>query len=387
MICYLIKYVTFIIHYNLKSLLMKHLSLLIFVTLTNLSNGIQAQSQPWEPNCVASNGTNLFIGTSSDGILLSDNSGMGKWVPKNNGLPIRGKYVQSGMLSYCSIAAICINEFKDVFALVKGIGRDLSDDIVFGGVYMSSNNGDGWTAKNNGFPSNCEITSLSVCGTNIFAGTVGHGVFKSSNNGNNWVPANIGLENTTIISLHVDGQNIYAGTGDGKGVVLSSNYGTDWREINNGLPLSKDNYEILGYHNTTSPSITTIVTSGKNIFCVINSGVSSDTNGIFLSSNNGSTWTSVNNGLPMMAFVNSLTLAGTDLFARTSDGDIYVSKNNGGLWTLMEPNWTCILTQKTTSLVASGKKLFAATECLGVFMSTNSGITWTKINNERLDPK
>lgn len=355
----------------------------IFISLTNV---ILAQSQPWKPICVASKGTSLFMGTDSDGILYSDNAGNGKWTPKNNGLPISGRYVQTGMKSYCPVTAICINE-SNVFALVQGGGRNSADELVFGGVYLSVNNGASWTAKNNGFPGNCEVITLASSGTTMLAGTVAHGVYKSSDNGNTWIPANVGMEKATINSLCIVGQNIYAGAAGAVGIFLSTDNGASWRKMNKGLPLSQDKYEFAGYQGVSSPSITSITTSGKSIFCVVNCGTGDDTNGVFRSNDNGITWTNVSNGLPRFALVSSVIACGTSLFTKTIDGEIYISNDNGGLWTKLETKWPCILSEGTTSLVATGTKLFAATGCLEVFMSINGGTSWTKVNNDRIDPK
>jgi hypothetical protein len=82
-----------------------------------------------------------------------------------------------------------------------------------GGVYLSTNNGDNWTAVNTGLTDSV-VRHLAVCGSNIFAGTA-HGVFVTTNNGTNWKEANAGLTDSVITALTVKGAYLFAGTGSG----------------------------------------------------------------------------------------------------------------------------------------------------------------------------
>jgi photosystem II stability/assembly factor-like uncharacterized protein len=97
-----------------------------------------------------------------------------------------------------------------------------------GGVYFSTNNGTNWTQVNNGLP-NTTVLSLTVSGSNIFAGT-DSGVFLSTNNESNWAQVNNGLTNSCVFSFAVDGNNIFAGTYGG-GVFLSTNNGSNWTQV------------------------------------------------------------------------------------------------------------------------------------------------------------
>src|SRR5665647_2999652 len=76
-----------------------------------------------------------------------------------------------------------------------------------------------------------------------------------------------------ILCLAVSGINIIAGTRNG--VFLTTNNGTNWTKVNNGL---------------TNNIIHALIVSGANIFAGTGEGV-------FLSTNNGTNWTKGNNGL------------------------------------------------------------------------------------------
>ncbi|MBK9334994.1 MAG: hypothetical protein IPM96_21975 [Ignavibacteria bacterium] len=90
---------------------------------------------------------------------------------------------------------------------------------------------------------------MVVCGTNLFAGTLG-GVFLTTNNGTSWTAVNNGLTNNSIYSLTVSNMNLYAGT-DGDGVFLTTNNGTSWTAVNNGL---------------MNTSVSSLAVSGTNLF-------------------------------------------------------------------------------------------------------------------------
>ncbi|MBI4649124.1 MAG: T9SS type A sorting domain-containing protein [Bacteroidia bacterium] len=65
--------------------------------------------------------------------------------------------------------------------------------------------------------------------------------------------------------------------------------------------------------------------SGSNIFAGNYLG------GVFLSSDNGASWTAVNNGLSAYTAVFSFAVSGSNIFAGTPDG-VFLSANNGVNW-------------------------------------------------------
>ena len=112
--------------------------------------------------------------------------------------------------------------------------------------------------------------------------------------------------------------------------------------------------------------------NGTNIFA------SSLSNGIFLSTNNGSTWTPVNTGLTTLGsrYVNSIAFSGTNIFAATEDC-VYLSTNNGGSWTSSNAGITSTYIH---TLAISGTQIFAGTQPDGMFLSVNNGTSWTAVN-------
>ena len=80
-----------------------------------------------------------------------------------------------------------------------------------GGIYVSSNNGLTWMQL---VGSPAFVTCIAVNGTDIFAGSFGYGVFLSANNGNSWTAVNNGFSpNGYVNALGFAGNNIIAAMG------------------------------------------------------------------------------------------------------------------------------------------------------------------------------
>ncbi|MEI6820761.1 MAG: T9SS type A sorting domain-containing protein [Bacteroidota bacterium] len=165
------------------------------------------------------------------------------------------------------------------------------------------------------------------------------------------------LDSTLVQVLAINGNNIFAGTA-GYGVYLSTNNGSNWISINNGLPANS--------------YITAFAFTGNNIFTATNGGV-------YLSTNNGNSWVTMNNGIPTDFAVSSLAIIGNNIFAGGYEG-VYLSTNNGN-------NWAAVNTGLPTgiwvnSLAVNGNNIIAgAYEFGGVYLSSNYGSNWLTVNN------
>ena len=118
---------------------------------------------------------------------------------------------------------------------------------------------------------------------------------------------------------------------------------------------------------------------GGTIYCFANSGSAifvGTTNGVFSSTNNGSSWTAMNSGITNKT-VKSIAIIGTNMFAGTSKGGVYHSSDNGANWAAVNNGLTDL---KITSLAVNGSSLFAGTETGGVFLSSDNGANWNVVN-------
>ena len=169
-----------------------------------------------------------------------------------------------------------------------------------------------------------------------------------------WVQTN-GISRENIDSFAISGTNLFAGT-MGDGVFLSTNNGTSWTAVNTGL---------------TDTLVTSLAVSGTNLFAGTD-----NYGGIFLSTNNGTSWTAT--GLTNINTIYSLTVNDTNLFAGIWGAGVFLSTNNGTSWT---PENSGLKGYTVYSLAVNGTNLFAGTFGGGVFFSANNGTSWTPVNN------
>jgi hypothetical protein len=222
------------------------------------------------------------------------------------------------------------------------------------------------------------VTCFAVTGNNLYAGTVGAGVFLSTNDGNSWGAISDGLDKdpfdtlryVRVTALVVSGEDIFAGTegaGTGYGgIFLSTNHGSSWVAVNNGL---------------TEYGVNTLIASGTDLFAgTWGIGAGTMYGGVFRSTNHGARWIVADKGLGENDIL-CLAASGENLFAGTSWG-LFRSTNNGATWTVSDS------ATRVSSLVVSGTSIFAGIDGNGyskwptvayIVQSTNSGIDWTSV--------
>src|SRR5664280_2851056 len=93
-----------------------------------------------------------------------------------------------------------------------------------------------------------------------------------------------------------------------------------WTAVNNGLP---DNWN----DPWQSSSVNTMATQGNNVYAGIIEGTDNGTfgGGVYLTSNQGNSWTAVNNGLPHAIMVNTIAIQGNNIYAGTYAAGVYLS--------------------------------------------------------------
>jgi photosystem II stability/assembly factor-like uncharacterized protein len=272
-------------------------------------------------------GSNWFAGTPS-GVFHSSNNGT--------------TWAQDSEMSLNSIIlALTVsgtNLFTGSYTYIVHNG-----DTVDGGVFHSTDQGKSWRPTN---LIHKNIYSLTANNTNLFAGT-DSGVFFSTDDAKNWTQA--GLTQKHINTFAVSGSNIYACTDSG--VFLTMDNGTSW--IQKGL----NNIQV-------------------NAFAVLDTHLYAGTNkGLFLSIDNGKSW--LQTGLSNTA-LRSLALLGTDLFAGSSygTGGIHLSTDYGSSWKTVNNGLPNNGNISVISFIAYGTNLFIGTESYGVFLSNDSGRNW-----------
>jgi photosystem II stability/assembly factor-like uncharacterized protein len=216
----------------------------------------------------------------------------------------------------------------------------LNDNILAGtwdGFYRSTSGGASWNAVTpTGIPANTVIWSMAMINDALFAGTKG-GVYKSSDGGDSWTEVKSGIPaNARILSIVGSGNAVFAGSDTG-GVFMMTNGGTSWTAVNSGLTdkhifqlaamgaklfaVTLGNVFISGNNGTSWAAYSS---SLKNINCffVLNNQLfaGTDSSGVYLSDDNGATWTSSGSGMPAHTRVWSLAASSDNIFAGTSTG-------------------------------------------------------------------
>jgi ligand-binding sensor domain-containing protein len=320
--------------------------------------------------CFASLGTTLFAGTNDSGVFLSTDNGI-TWNPADTGLP-----PQSGVSALAVVGTT-------LFA-----GTD-------NGTFFSTNNGTSWIAVDSGLEGNT-ISAFAIIDTNgsspmLFAGTYGGGVVLLTAGDSIWASVSTGLNNDNINALLACDTDLVAETSSG--IVLSTTEGANWISITPNLPAN--NYlSALGVVGTdifvgtngagvlrstdegtswasaglTNTPIYTFTTIGTELFA-------GTYDGVFLSTDNGASWTSEVNGMINTA-VTAFAVTGPNLVAGTYDGGVFLSNDDGSNWLPADSN---VMSINFEALQAMGSKLFAGT-LEGVFLSTDNGRIWQTDN-------
>lgn len=225
-------------------------------------------------------------------------------------------------------------------AHVLAIPQDNNQIIYAGierGVYRSSNGGLTWEARNKGI-ADTPIYTLAIGsrdGSLIYAAGKSAEIWKSIDGGSSpWEKLSSDYFKEAIYALALHPENsqwIYAGTNE-SAVVLSTNGGRDWQLRNWGLEYRSLSLKISSL--AIDPRDPRIIYAGTGFKSNYNG------HGIYKSTDDGLSWQSINNGLP----VDTLWLGGYYVQSVAIDphnsqtiyaagfGGLYKSTDGGQLW-------------------------------------------------------
>jgi photosystem II stability/assembly factor-like uncharacterized protein len=257
------------------------------------------------------------------------------------------------------------------------------------GIYISTDDGINWTARNTGIET-LDVRSIVSKPGYIFAGTFGGGVYRSTDGGQSWIAPSNG-ENLAVISMVIDDNYIFAGTVS-NGVWRSSDNGATWEQnisvflgygamckSGNKVIVSSSNYTLESTDHGENWSYITQL-DGAEIFCYYTEGntiYAGGRNKIYKSTDTGNNFTTINLNFPFsIVNIYSITAIGSTLFAATSYDGVYESTNGGLNWssanTGMGPKDVRAITATNSST------LIAGTNYVGIYRSTDLGSTWNK---------
>jgi photosystem II stability/assembly factor-like uncharacterized protein len=296
---------------------------------------------------VAASDSVIYAGVYADGIYRSTDEGT-SWTACGNGLPLATDVRAFAFVPNGSggSSVVALSEPSEIF--------------------LSTNNGDNWNAiKNNlwaGLYWSMTAAQLNSDTSAIFVGTES-GVFRSTNAGLSWDVVNQGLTASVVTALGVSKTSVFAGT-TGNGIFRSSDGGSTWIPINNGL----DSAFIESMQTYGGLIVNSVASFGNTL-------LAGTLAGIFRSTDEGATWTDVNNDWTRQP-IWSFTKSDSAFFAGGSVFFVFRSTDDGRTWNHGDTSFT---SGSVMSLTSENGKLFAAAMGGGAFRSTDNGTSWSKI--------
>ena len=216
-------------------------------------------------------------------------------------------------------------------------------------------------------PYGASVCSFAGHDSLIFAGTIAGGVYRSTDNGISWTGSNGTMASTYSLSLAAIGGNILTGSGTGDGIGLSTDGGTTWRTVNNGLPSSPYGFQ--------TGVIRTLITSGSRVFA----GINNPNAVVYCSTDSGNSWNFASSGIvsgSISAFaINPEGGYDSTIAAGTNDG-VFLSTNYGSTWVSLG-----LKNEPIRCLAFYGKDIIAASFYDGVFFTSDNGATWSVVDS------
>ncbi len=264
-------------------------------------------------------------------------------------------------------------------------------------VYASDNKGNNWSEKMSGLPSDIQVPRAFIGPSSLYLVGFDGKFFTSNNHGDSWQNITTDLGNFRIYQLVFVNNMMVAYTENpfkaDEAIFYSSN-GINWNQSNfkdikvssllanngivyastqsNGLYISSDNGITFSQANT-SLNKGQLVNNNGNVFYF------SNTDGVNLLAANGQSVTPKNNGVATN-FLYSLVGGDGVLYLGTEIG-VYRSGDDGNNWTLANKG---LGYQPINALENDGDVLYAATDG-GVWQSNSYGLRWVPIGlNEYL---
>jgi len=252
----------------------------------------------------------LFAGVTNDGIYYSDDGGL-NWIQSKFAHLSIHEITSNGNILYAGTTAGLwtstdngVNWTQSAFSsygvyAISNLNSTMYTGVAYSGIYKSTNNGLNWMPMYN--RTGCVPYSFYQKGSRIFAGMFmdGHffltGLYFSTNDGISWDSVQ-GLN--SVHQIKENANYMFASCSWINGIMRSGNNGVNW----NLMPMNTRVYRIE--------------VSGNYVFA------GSDTYGIYMSTDNGETWRTKNEGFSGTN-VRSMLIDGSTIFAGEIDQGLY----------------------------------------------------------------
>jgi len=219
------------------------------------------------------------------------------------------------------------------------------------------------------------VNGLVFTANSLFATTNQEGVLRSSDRGSTWISSSNGLpvqtnENQSTVWLRplaVIGSDIFVG--GVRGVFRSTNNGASWTSV--GTAIKSDISRVPYTSVYGAPPIIAFAISDDYLFAA-------GPDGIYCSMNRGRNWADITEGLPVSrrGRISAIVAHGNKVFAAFESDGVFLSQDDGRSWKKVTKGLT---NMQVMSLAVAGNIVFAGTTNAGVFMTNDDGATWTPV--------
>ncbi|QQS36115.1 MAG: T9SS type A sorting domain-containing protein [Ignavibacteriales bacterium] len=343
----------------------------------------------WQPTMFPSNINNTFVHditgddnyfyASASGGFFKSTNGL-DWSEINEGLPFSGVSLSVTKMSIFQTDLIAIiNNTPSGLYRYNGTNWSLFYDENFPS-YMSTEN-DELIFTANGEVIKYDVANNIVLTSDIIASTsrpvvsangnvysvYKQKMFRSVDNGQSW---NVIREPSGGL-LVVDGNTLF--TTSSSGVVRSTNSGDDWTFLTSGIP------------STHIPKLSSVGITDKKIYAGFN-GIRArmhlppvwEQGGVYVSLNNGDSWSALNSGLPTEGGVH------TPVYSITANGNIVILNTASGRFSLINNTWVNISNGFPVNVYMTGLYIFNEDIIFlttnGLYISRDRGITKEEFN-------
>lgn len=239
--------------------------------------------------------------------------------------------------------------------------------VIGANLYRSADGGASWETQDtpwNGFQDVWPSKSVFNANNDLFVAIFDNfrgdgnetGIYRSTDDGTTWNKLSLAAEEISALSVANDG-TLYAGTGyPDNQIFLSTDNGDSWTQTGSAA------FDFIMGINV-DPDGTVFVNAER---------------GLFRSTDGGVTWTNTGTNLPNSpyrnnAFVESLMVSENgDVYAGISGQGIYVSRDRGNTWTAINSGLGNVSNNSILSMAIANGRLFAGTWAAGVFRSKDT---------------
>ncbi len=337
----------------------------------------------------------VYAGTAGGGVFKSIDRGA-HWTSNSMGMPTSANAVTALVVdpstSSTIYAATHAGVFKSTnagagwtsvglqFVLSLAIDPSTPTTLYAGtsqALFKSTNGGASWNLAMEGLGTDAYVHALVIDPTTPSTVYAANGVvYKSIDGGDHWDLASSGLLQSGLFVLGLaidptDSNKLYAGTW--QGVFRSTDAGSSWSQASDGLPATSGDPSGKTHVNVVGIDPSNPATLYAGTFAY----------GVFKSIDAGTTWTAagaigINGGFVPVLALGLDASAPTAVYAAPEEGGVFKSTTGGAEWNSANVG---LSNSSVSSIVvdpAAPHTLFAGTEGRGVFSSNNGATRWDR---------